>query len=249
MKEALKKKFSNNSRPVKGRSHSRFVEANDANSNNVFPNSNNTKLRSSSRSKGPSKWTQEDLASALMMVRDGTPIKPAAERFNIPVMTLWRRTRALGLVSSKVQCGFRYSTSRGNFNSLHSFSFHSKTVKPDSRQPKRNFFKERSPLTESNCKICQTSDEVAVSKNKAQETSHKENSLGATSNADLHHGLPSSQNSTAMIGDHGGVISDFDSGMPSKEFLVWLNCLRYKTGDNHFINKEMPLGNSLKFKT
>ena len=36
----------------------------------------------------------------------------------MPVMTLWRRTRALGLVSSKVQCGFRYPTRGHAKNSL-----------------------------------------------------------------------------------------------------------------------------------
>ncbi|XP_068220268.1 uncharacterized protein [Palaemon carinicauda] len=61
---------------------------------------------------GPSRWTQNDLMAALSMVKSGTPIKPAAERCNIPVMTLWRRTRALGIVSSKVQCGFRYPAAR-----------------------------------------------------------------------------------------------------------------------------------------
>ncbi|XP_066977142.1 uncharacterized protein [Macrobrachium rosenbergii] len=61
---------------------------------------------------GPSRWTQNDLMAALTMVKSGTPIKPAAERCNIPVMTLWRRTRALGIVSSKVQCGFRYPAAR-----------------------------------------------------------------------------------------------------------------------------------------
>ncbi|CAL4093260.1 unnamed protein product [Meganyctiphanes norvegica] len=61
---------------------------------------------------GVSRWTQSDLLAALSLVRAGTPIKPAAERCNIPVMTLWRRTRALGIVSSKVQCGFRYPAAR-----------------------------------------------------------------------------------------------------------------------------------------
>ena len=56
------------------------------------------------------RWTQKDLYAALQLVKSGTPIKPAAEKCNMPVMTLWRRTRALGLVSSKVQCGFRYPT-------------------------------------------------------------------------------------------------------------------------------------------
>ncbi|XP_047476550.1 muscle M-line assembly protein unc-89-like isoform X8 [Penaeus chinensis] len=62
---------------------------------------------------GASRWTQSDLVAALALVKAGTPIKPAAERCNIPVMTLWRRTRALGIVSSKVQCGFRYPAGRG----------------------------------------------------------------------------------------------------------------------------------------
>ncbi|MPC64100.1 hypothetical protein E2C01_058210 [Portunus trituberculatus] len=61
---------------------------------------------------GASRWTQNDLMAALTLVKAGTPIKPAAERCNIPVMTLWRRTRALGIVSSKVQCGFRYPAAR-----------------------------------------------------------------------------------------------------------------------------------------
>lgn len=72
---------------------------------------------SSSRSNSP-RWTQKDLTAALQLVRSGTPIKPAAEKCNMPVMTLWRRTRALGLVSSKVQCGFRYPT-RGNIKTPH----------------------------------------------------------------------------------------------------------------------------------
>ncbi|GLG99624.1 Uncharacterized protein GBIM_06042 [Gryllus bimaculatus] len=40
------------------------------------------------------------------------PIKPAAERCNIPVMTLWRRTRALGVVSSRA-AGRRRRRGRG----------------------------------------------------------------------------------------------------------------------------------------
>lgn len=47
------------------------------------------------------KWTSEDLHRAIELVRSGVPIKPAAEQCNIPVMTLWRRTRALGVVSSR----------------------------------------------------------------------------------------------------------------------------------------------------
>ena len=68
-------------------------------------------FRGYSRTSSP-RWCQSDLAAALQLVRGGTPIKPAAERCNIPVMTLWRRTRALGIVSSKVQCGFRYPSAR-----------------------------------------------------------------------------------------------------------------------------------------
>lgn len=47
------------------------------------------------------KWTFEELQRAIELVRSGMPIKPAAEHCNIPVMTLWRRTRALGVVSSR----------------------------------------------------------------------------------------------------------------------------------------------------
>lgn len=81
-----------------------------------------------SRSSSP-RWTQKDLSAALQLVRSGTPIKPAAEKCNMPVMTLWRRTRALGLVSSKVQCGFRYPT-RGSVKSTK--SAHSQSVESDS---------------------------------------------------------------------------------------------------------------------
>lgn len=48
-----------------------------------------------------SKWTSQELHLAINMVRSGVPVKPAAEQFNIPVMTLWRKTRALGIVSSR----------------------------------------------------------------------------------------------------------------------------------------------------
>lgn len=48
-----------------------------------------------------SKWTSEDLHRAVDLVRRGVPIKPAAEQCRIPVMTLWRRTRALGVKSSR----------------------------------------------------------------------------------------------------------------------------------------------------
>lgn len=68
---------------------------------------------------GASRWTQTDLMAALALVKAGTPIKPAAERCNIPVMTLWRRTRALGIVSSKVQCGFRYPAARRRSKNDH----------------------------------------------------------------------------------------------------------------------------------
>jgi helix-turn-helix, Psq domain. len=55
-----------------------------------------------------SKWTQDDLLAAIELVKQGTPIKPAAEKCNIPVMTLWRRTRALGVISSRASCNYRY---------------------------------------------------------------------------------------------------------------------------------------------
>ena len=58
-----------------------------------------------------SKWTQDDLLAAIELVKQGTPIKPAAEKCNIPVMTLWRRTRALGVVSSRASCNYRYGLS------------------------------------------------------------------------------------------------------------------------------------------
>lgn len=77
--------------------------------------SNNIFRCATSKTNSP-RWTQKDLSAALQLVRSGTPIKPAAEKCNMPVMTLWRRTRALGLVSSKVQCGFRYPT-RGSIKS------------------------------------------------------------------------------------------------------------------------------------
>ena len=54
-----------------------------------------------------SKWTQQDLLYAIELVRQGMPIKPAAEQCNIPVMTLWRRTRALGVFSSRAASGYR----------------------------------------------------------------------------------------------------------------------------------------------
>lgn len=54
-----------------------------------------------------SKWTQQDLLYAIELVRQGMPIKPAAEKCNIPVMTLWRRTRALGVFSSRAASGYR----------------------------------------------------------------------------------------------------------------------------------------------
>lgn len=75
---------------------------------------------------GASRWTQNDLMAALTLVKAGTPIKPAAERCNIPVMTLWRRTRALGIVSSKVQCGFRYPAARRRPRADHESSTHVK---------------------------------------------------------------------------------------------------------------------------
>jgi len=58
-----------------------------------------------------SKWTQDDLLAAIELVKQGTPIKPAAEKCNIPVMTLWRRTRALGVVSSRASTNYRYGLS------------------------------------------------------------------------------------------------------------------------------------------
>lgn len=81
-----------------------------------LPNSNNpdlinnieervwTKALQESKSLN-SKWTQDDLVTAIELVRGGTPIKPAAERCAIPVMTLWRRTKALGMVSSRASHG------------------------------------------------------------------------------------------------------------------------------------------------
>ncbi|CAH1372373.1 unnamed protein product [Tenebrio molitor] len=47
------------------------------------------------------KWTPEELLRAIDLVQSGVPIKSAAEKFRIPVMTLWRKTRALGIVSSR----------------------------------------------------------------------------------------------------------------------------------------------------
>lgn len=47
------------------------------------------------------RWNSEDLQRAIELVRSGVPIKPSAEQCNIPVMTLWRRTRALGVISSR----------------------------------------------------------------------------------------------------------------------------------------------------
>ncbi|XP_050694355.1 uncharacterized protein LOC126984604 [Eriocheir sinensis] len=76
---------------------------------------------------GASRWTQNDLMAALTLVKAGTPIKPAAERCNIPVMTLWRRTRALGIVSSKVQCGFRYPAARRRPRADQESGGHAKT--------------------------------------------------------------------------------------------------------------------------
>ena len=86
-----------------------------------------------SRTHSP-RWTQKDLSAALQLVKSGTPIKPAAEKCNMPVMTLWRRTRALGLVSSKVQCGFRYPT-RGSVKSI--------AKNPISLSPKQPSYKEQ----------------------------------------------------------------------------------------------------------
>lgn len=63
-----------------------------------------------------SKWTQDDLVTALELVRGGTPIKPAAERCAIPVMTLWRRTKALGMVSSRAAHGRSASRRKQKFS-------------------------------------------------------------------------------------------------------------------------------------
>lgn len=240
LKEALRKICKANGRFRSSKQKSETEEKHKyASHQKTFPFNNNSKCKNSSyRSKYSSKWSQEDLTAALMMVRNGTPIKPAAEKFNIPVMTLWRRTRALGLVSSKVQCGFRYSTSKGSaINTFNTISFQNKTLQsyhaPPS-VPTTSQYRERSPLTESNFKVSQIENSFLKSK----QINHKENSPeDSFSTCDP----PDSREDTAEILSNvdGVMLSDPNVKVPTKEFLVWLNCLGPKANDLKLTDEEV----------